>query len=335
MLAAMKIYRPLRLALLALAAFAGGSWAYWYYLGWGTPAENESPIGELSRWCERVSDGILREPVNTLGNLGFVIAGLLMFWILARDHVQVRHVENHFIGNQPIALLYASASLFLGPGSMVMHGTHTFFGAWIDNVSMVAYILVPVLYNFRTLGRWSIRTMFTLYGILLVGYGAGYWFIGPDLGVNLELFEVAIPLWLITEALIRFDYGWFRWLSGLVGFAVAAAFGIMPQEILEAPEEYWWIVLFWLPALVMRGQVPVLRWYFPWFFLGVASFFGAYAIWLTGTDTSSQCDPDSIVQPHAIWHLLAALATFAFFLYFRTEEDRDSYIPSESWSEVG
>ena len=76
-------------------------------------------------------------------------------------------------------------------------------------------------------------------------------------------------------------------------------------------------------------------WYFPWFFLGVASFFGAYAIWLTGTDTSSQCDPDSIVQPHAIWHLLAALATFAFFLYFRTEEDRDSYIPSESWSEVG
>ena len=223
MLAAMKIYRPLRLALLAVAALAGGSGAYWYYLGWGTPAENESPIGELSRWCERVSDGILREPVNTLGNLGFVIAGLLMFWILARDHVQVRHVENHFIGNQPIALLYASASLFLGPGSMVMHGTHTFFGAWIDNVSMVAYILVPVLYNFRTLGRWSIRTMFTLYGILLVGYGAGYWFIGPDLGVNLELFEVAIPLWLITEALIRFDYGWFRWLSGLVGFAVAAA----------------------------------------------------------------------------------------------------------------
>ena len=53
--------------------------------GWGTPAENESAIGEASRWCERVNGGFLREPVNTLGNLGFVAAGLLMFWVLARD----------------------------------------------------------------------------------------------------------------------------------------------------------------------------------------------------------------------------------------------------------
>jgi hypothetical protein len=31
---------------------------------------------------------------------------------------------------------------------------------------------------------------------------------------------------------------------------------------------------------------------------------------------------------------LTAFATLAFFFYFRTEEDRDSYIPSESWSNV-
>ena len=29
--------------------------------------------------CERVGGGFLREPVNTLGNLGFVAAGSLMF----------------------------------------------------------------------------------------------------------------------------------------------------------------------------------------------------------------------------------------------------------------
>ena len=330
----MKPYRPLKLALSAVAAFAAGSWAYWYFLDWGEPAENESPIGEISRWCERVADGFLREPVNTLGNLGFVVAGLLMFLILARDHVTTKHVENHFIGNQSIALLYASAALFLGPGSMLMHGTHTFFGAWIDNVSMVAYILVPVLYNLKTLGRWTNRTMFGTYAVLLIGYGLGYWFLDPGLGIHLELFEVAIPIWIITEALIRFDVGWFRWLSGLLGFVVAAVFGILPQEMLEAPEEYWWVILFWLPAVVMRGRVPVLRWYFPWFVLGVAAFFGAYAIWLTGTDTSTQCDPDSLIQPQAIWHLITAFATFAFFMYFRTEEDRDSYIPSESWSNL-
>ena len=35
--------------------------------GWGDPASNESAIGEVSRWCERVGSGLLREPVNTLG----------------------------------------------------------------------------------------------------------------------------------------------------------------------------------------------------------------------------------------------------------------------------
>ena len=29
-------------------------------------ADNLAIIGQASRWCERVSDGIFREPVNTL-----------------------------------------------------------------------------------------------------------------------------------------------------------------------------------------------------------------------------------------------------------------------------
>ena len=49
------------------------------YNGWGPAAQNEQAIGEISRWCERVSSGFFREPVNTLGNLGFVVAGCLCF----------------------------------------------------------------------------------------------------------------------------------------------------------------------------------------------------------------------------------------------------------------
>ena len=37
------------------------------YNGWGPSAENEQAIGEISRWCERVSGGFFREPSNTLG----------------------------------------------------------------------------------------------------------------------------------------------------------------------------------------------------------------------------------------------------------------------------
>ena len=46
--------------------------------------------------------------------------------------------------------------------------------------------------------------------------------LGPDLGINFELFTVAIPLWLISESLVRFPSPQFRWYSGLVGFGALA-----------------------------------------------------------------------------------------------------------------
>lgn len=291
--------------------------------GWWTPAANEQAIGEVSRWCERVSGGWLREPVNTAGNLGFVAAGLLMFAVLARDTGRGRAPINPFIGNRPVALLYAAAATFLGPGSMLMHASHTFFGAWIDNVSMVAYIMVPVLYNFTVLGRWRLRVFALAYLAVLTLYALGYWFLGPDLGVNFELFRVAVPLWIISELLVRFPDPRFRWASGLVGFAVALAFGIMPWEMLLNLDEYWWVVLFWLPALIMRGPALVRRSYLPWYVAGLASFLVAYYIWTLGKPDTVLCLPDSYVQGHAIWHLLSALATWCFFCFLRTERPAD------------
>ena len=91
------------------------------------------------------------------GNFGFVAVGLLIFATLARDIERGASSSNRFTGHDPVALLYGAAALFLGPGSMVMHGTHTRFGAWIDNLSMVAYILIPWLFNLARLGRWRER----------------------------------------------------------------------------------------------------------------------------------------------------------------------------------
>ena len=43
-------------------------------------------IGDVSRWCERVSPSIFREPVNAFSNVGFMITGLIMFWILSKEN---------------------------------------------------------------------------------------------------------------------------------------------------------------------------------------------------------------------------------------------------------
>ena len=312
--------RPLRAAAYALLAFAalfilGGA------IGWWTPAPNEQAIGEISRWCERVSGGLIREPVNTLANLGFVVSGLAMFLILANDTREGRPRINRFIGNQPVALLYAAATVFLGPGSMVMHGSHTFFGAWIDNVSMVAYITIPWVLNAAILGRWKERSFFAVYATVVVAYAAGYWFLGADLGIGLDLFGLSIGLWVISEVLYRFWSPSMRLLSGLVGFLVALVFGITPVEMLGAPGEFWWVILFWVPGALATTPPGSRRRYLPWFWAGLASFFVAYAIWLTGTDSHPWCDPDSLIQAHGIWHLLTALATWCFFKFFRTQSE--------------
>jgi hypothetical protein len=310
--------RPLKFALWALAAFAA-AFVTAGALGWGPPAGNEQAIGEISRWCERVAGGLLREPVNTLGNLGFVVAGLAMLVTLARDEVRGRRGRNRFFGNTPVALLYAGAAVFLGPGSMVMHGSHTFFGAWIDNVSMVAYILIPWVLNVSVMAGWADRVTFRVYGGLLGGYAVAYWVFGPDLGIGMDLFALSIALWMISEALYRWWSPLMRWLSGFIGFVVALVFGITPGEMIANPGDWWWVVFFWLPAVVARHPPSGRRAAPAWFWAGVAAFVTAYGIWLTGTADHAWCRPDAPVQAHAVWHLLSALATWCFFLYLRSE----------------
>lgn len=316
-------WTPLRIALGALAAFAAGFLAFGF-AGWGPPAPYEQAVGEVSRWCERVSAGILREPINTLGNLGFVAAGLGIFVTLARDTARGVPRPNRFVGNTHVAILYASAAVFLGPGSMAMHASHTVVGAWLDNVSMVAYILVPWLYDLSRMGRWSDRRLFGVYGTVLALYAVGYLAVGPELGIGLDLFGVSIALWIVSEVLYRWHSPAMRVLSGFVGFAVAFVFGITPAAMVSAPGEHWWVVLFWLPGLVASHPPEGRRRYVPWFWVGIVAFGSAYAIWTTGTADHPWCDPDSLVQAHAVWHLLCAVATVAFFLYFRTERPRVS-----------
>jgi predicted membrane channel-forming protein YqfA (hemolysin III family) len=305
------------LGVFAVLLVAGGA------AGWRVPAANEQAVGEVSRWCERVDGGLLREPVNTLGNLGFVVSGLAMLLVLASDERRGRPKVNRFIGNGPIALLYAAATVFLGPGSMLMHGSHTFLGAWLDNLSMVTYILVPWLLNLGVMGRWRDRTFFIVYGSVAVAFAVGYWSAGPGMGIGLDLFGVSIGLWVISELLYRFWSPAVRPLSGLVGFPLAFVFGITPAEMLADPGGHWWVVLFWVPALFATGAPEGRRRYTPWFWMGLASFFAAYAIWNTGTDAHSWCRPDSLVQAHAIWHLLTAAATWCFFVFLRTERATD------------
>lgn len=276
-------------------------------------------VGDISRWCERVSPGIFREPINAFSNVGFMIAGLIMFSTLSKED----NKTNDFTGLTNISILYASVVIFLGPGSFLMHGTHSYWGQWIDNVSMVTYIIVPWLYNLKELGNWSFKRFFTTYALIVFIFSLLSWFFGTNMGINLDLFGVSIALWIISEFLYKFWGKINKWYSGFIGFLVASIFGIFPTEIFADLFNYWWIILFWLPALLSNSAPTKIRTYNPWFFLGMTSYLVAFVIWLQGYPDTKFCNPDSFIQPHGIWHLLTAFATWCFFTFYRTEKVRE------------
>ena len=288
--------------------------------GWGTPAGNEQAIGEVSRWCERVSDGFFREPSNTLGNLGFVVTGLYMFYKLSKDATSSKGIV--MFSSSSLALLYASASTFLGPGSMAMHGTHTKFGAWLDNVSMVTYILILWIYNLKRLSNFTQKTFYYIYLSILIYFAIAYWNFGSGLGIGLDIFEVSIGLWLSTEVLVRFPNFYGRLSAGFVVLIVQELFGNRLIDVIQNPLDNWHVLFYFLPAFTpnIEKNVTVKRSYSPWFWIGFLSFYSAYTIWLTGVPEDPSCNPDSWIQAHMIWHILCSFATLCFFNFYRKEQ---------------
>lgn len=99
------------------------------------------------------------------------------------------------------------------------------------------------------------------------------------------------------------------WSPPLVGFAGSFAFGLFCALG----------VIFEILNKRINGASISLRW-------GLAAsltFVIAFAIWQVGYDDHPLCIPDSLLQAHAIWHLLDALAIY-FFVRLYASEDKKS-----------
>jgi hypothetical protein len=70
---------------------------------------------------------------------------------------------------------------------------------------------------------------------------------------------------------------------------------------------------------VWRGR-PALRQQRSWLALAALCFAVAFALWLPSRrPDGALCDPHSLLQGHAAWHLLSAVAAGAIWLYWRSE----------------
>lgn len=90
-----------------------------------------------AEFCEAAA-GRVRQPVNTLSNLGFVVAGLA----IARE-----------AGRLPgVGTAYACLVVLLGPASMAMHATESALGGHLDMLSM--YLLATFAVAYAAMRLW-------------------------------------------------------------------------------------------------------------------------------------------------------------------------------------
>jgi hypothetical protein len=112
-----------------LAAAVSGGW-----LG--------SDVDRGAGFCEAAA-GTVRQPVNTLSNLGFVVAGLAIALRAGRPGALGRST---MAARPGLATAYACLVVLLGPASMAMHATESEWGGHLDMLSMYLVAAFAVAY---------------------------------------------------------------------------------------------------------------------------------------------------------------------------------------------
>jgi hypothetical protein len=140
--------RPLLLA--ALTAVASlGALTLAVRFGW-----LGADVDRGAQFCESAA-GRVRQPVNTLSNLGFVVAGL----VIARDAWRL----------PVVGTAYACLVVLLGPASMAMHATESSLGGHLDMLSMYLIASFAVSYAAMRLWRRSSGFMAVVFAGSLAG----------------------------------------------------------------------------------------------------------------------------------------------------------------------
>jgi hypothetical protein len=123
--------RPFALAALT-AAVSLGLLAFAVRFGW-----LGADVDRGAQFCEAAA-GRVRQPVNTLSNLGFVVAGL----VIARDARRL----------PAVGTAYACLVVLLGPASMAMHATESSLGGHLDMLSM--YLIASFAVSYAAMRVW-------------------------------------------------------------------------------------------------------------------------------------------------------------------------------------
>lgn len=179
-------------------------------------------VGRAAQFCEIDHWHFLAQPANSLGNLGFVLAGLALAW-------HARRPENR-LTSLGITIALTCVVALLGPASMAMHATNSHAGGVLDVLSMHALAAFATVYALSRLARLDTRRTIIIF-VATVGVATRVTHRGEHLEILHHTGNLIFAILLVT-ALVMEVVLWRRGLTPSLRWAAAAlvtmfvAFGI-------------------------------------------------------------------------------------------------------------
>lgn len=148
-------YAPLLTAIVTLGLFFlalfNGWMGEWKHVG--------------AEFCEASRPGLIKQPVNTWSNFGFIFTGLYIGWLLMQGVYSQN--KNALTQKTFYAAFFASLVVYLGPASMAMHATETEIGGNLDMLSM--YLVAAFLTAYSLERFFRLRPLyFTIIFVVVV-----------------------------------------------------------------------------------------------------------------------------------------------------------------------
>jgi hypothetical protein len=224
---------------LSLIVVLGAFLFFAYGIGWPTTPDRCVAHG---CYCEHfnLADVLagatgVRQPVNSWSNLYAIGTSLFVAWQMARDR-RGAVATNVISSANPIADLYVFVVLFLGLGSMWMHGSIAREVSWIDGLSMYTFTVYLIFYTLdRGLARIDADDA-ARRRIFWIGYPltSAAFAVVAAAGVDSV---ILILITVIVYFMLEFGFAGFLvdrrarryWIAGIVAIALATIFWTLSQ----------------------------------------------------------------------------------------------------------
>ncbi|MDK2760105.1 MAG: hypothetical protein KYX64_01950 [Sphingopyxis sp.] len=239
-----------------------------YGIGWPTTPDRCVAQG---CYCEyfSLSDVLsgatgVRQPVNNWSNLYAIGTSLFVAWRIARDRREPGP-SNVIRSADPIADLYVFVVLFLGLGSMWLHGSIARDVSWIDGLSMYTFMAYLIFYTLnrglagRGAGDGARRRIFWIGYPLTAAAFAAVSAAGVDS-------VILIGITVIVYFLLEFGFAGFLadrrarcyWIAGVAAIAAATIFWTLSHSGGPLCDPFSWFQPHGLLWHILAGVTAVM-----------------------------------------------------------------------------